>query len=340
MPPGYPQGRWLRAGRVGQAWLVRTPHPWALPTQPVSRRLLAAAGVSDEMIDTQLAAGRLVRLRRGVFVASAAWPDGAADRHVMLAHAEQVINPDAVLSHETAAVIWGLPAPSFQPWHESPVAATYPAGGRYSSRGGTAVRHTRPLPTSEVTRDPDGYAVTTVARTAVDLALDRPLPDALVILDGAARTILASFVGSPRRRDLLNPRLVSATREALATVAPARATRRLAPVIALVEPARESAAESLTAAHIHLAGLPTPLFQAPIVTRLGTLYPDFFWEDARLIGECDGAIKYTEPNAYVREKEREQVLRDDDYRFVRWLGKEIMLHPLEVVARIERALAT
>ncbi len=57
-----------------------------------------------------------------------------------------------------------------------------------------------------------------------------------------------------------------------------------------------------------------------------------------MIGECDGAIKYTDPSAYVREKEREQVLRDDDYRFVRWLGKEIMLHPLEVVARIERAL--
>jgi len=317
---------------------MRTPRPWALPTQPMSRRLLAAAGVTDEMIDTQLAAGRLIRLRRGVFVASAAWPDRAADRHVMLAHAEQVTNPDAVLSHETAAVIWGLPAPSFHAWHESPVSVTYPAGGRYSSRGGTAVRHTRPLPTSEVTRDSDGYAVTTVARTAVDLALGRALPDALVILDGAARTILTSFVGSPRRRDFRNTRLVSAAKEALTTVAPARAARRLDPVIALVEPARESAAESLAAAHIHLAGLPTPLFQAPIATRLGTLYPDFLWEDARLIGECDGAIKYSEPNAYVREKEREQVLRDDDYRFVRWLGKEIMLHPLEVVARIERAL--
>lgn len=104
-------------------------------------------------------------------------------------------------------------------------------------------------------------------------------------------------------------------------------------------PSPESAAESLTAGHLHVAGLPIPLFQAPIRTRLGTLYPDFFWEDRRLIGECDGAIKGSDPTAYVREKEREQVLRDDDYRFVRWLGKEIVFTPLVVMSRIERALA-
>lgn len=71
---------------LSQACGVRTPHPWALPNQPVSRRLLAAAGVSDEMIRTVLRSGRLMRLRRGVFVASAAWPDDPQARHVMMAH--------------------------------------------------------------------------------------------------------------------------------------------------------------------------------------------------------------------------------------------------------------
>ena len=291
------------------------------------------------MIRTVLRSGRLMRLRRGVFVASAAWPDDPQARHVMMAHAEQVTNPDAVLSHETAAVIWQLPSPSFQEWHEGSVVTTFPTGGPYTSRGGTAVRHIGLLPDSEVTRDQDGYAVTTIARTAVDLAVGRPLPDALVILDGAARAILTSFVGKPRRRDFRNPRLVAASREALTSVAAPRAAKRLSGVIALVEPARESTAEYLTAGHLYLAALPMPLFQAPIRTQLGFVYPDFLWEDARLIGECDGAIKYTDPTAYVREKEREQVLRDDDYRFVRWLGKEIMLRPSVVIARIERALS-
>jgi very-short-patch-repair endonuclease len=317
---------------------MKTPHPWALPMQPVTRRLLAAAGVSDEMIHTALASGRLRRLRQGVFVASTAWPDDPADRHVMMGHAEQVTNPDAVLSHETAAVIWGLPSPSFHDWYEEPIAATYPVGGTYRSRGGTAVRHVRALPASDVVRDPDGYAVTTIARTATDLAAGLSLPEALVILDGAARMIVVSFLGAPRRRDFLNPKLVAASRDALATVGTA-AAQRLAPVIALVEPARESATESLTAGHLHLAGLPQPLFQFPIETRLGILYPDFYWQAQRLIGECDGAAKGADPTAYVREKEREQVLRDDDYRFVRWLGKEILFTPAVVMARIERALA-
>jgi len=336
--PSYAQGRWRQVLMPGQACAMRTPHPWALPTQPVSRRLLVAGGVTDEMIHTALSSGRLLRLRRGVFVAAAAWPDDPAARHVMMAHAEQVANPDAVLSHQSAAVVWGLPSPSFRDWHERPASATYVNDRSYRSRGGTAIRHIGLLPASEVTRDLDGYSVTSIARTAVDLATGLPLPEALVILDGAARKILVSFVGTERRRDFLNPRLIAAAREALTAVV-GRKVRRLAAVIPLVEPARESAAESLTAGHLHLARLPVPLFQPPIRTRLGTVYPDFFWESNRLIGECDGATKGSDPTAYVREKEREQVLRDDDYRFVRWLGKEIHFTPHVVIARIERALA-
>ena len=94
---------------------MRTPKPWALPTQPVTRALLSSSGVSDEMIRTQLRAGRLIRLRQGVYLARDAWPESAADLHVMLARAEQVVNPTAVISHESAAVVWGLPTPGLTP---------------------------------------------------------------------------------------------------------------------------------------------------------------------------------------------------------------------------------
>jgi very-short-patch-repair endonuclease len=57
-----------------------------------------------------------------------------------------------------------------------------------------------------------------------------------------------------------------------------------------------------------------------------------------LIGECDGAVKYTDQQSIVAEKEREQLLRDLGYRIVRWLAKEIMTRPDLVLARIERAL--
>ena len=97
--------------------------------------------------------------------------------------------------------------------------------------------------------------------------------------------------------------------------------------------------ESLTAAHPHLAGLPIPLFQHEIKTRLGILYPDFYWPGLGLVGECDGAVKYADAKGYVNEKVREQVLRDLGYRIVRWLAKEIMLTPHVVMERIARALA-
>lgn len=90
---------------------------------------------------------------------------------------------------------------------------------------------------------------------------------------------------------------------------------------------------------MHRVGIPTPRFQTEIRSPIGKVFPDFYWEDLRLIGECDGAIKYDEASAYVLEKEREQALRDLGYRIVRWLAKEIMLRPEVVMARIARALS-
>ena len=108
--------------------------------------------------------------------------------------------------------------------------------------------------------------------------------------------------------------------------------------ISLVEPARESAPESLSAGYFHLAGLPTPLFRAEIRTSGGSYFPDALWPEHNLVGECDGAVKYRDPEAYVREKDREQALRDLGLRMVRWGAREIMTRPWVVVARVEREL--
>ncbi len=319
---------------------MRTPRPWSLPTQPVSRTILLASGITPAMIRTQLASGALVALRHGVVVSSEAWPSDPADQHVVRARAEVVANPDAVISHESAAVVWDLAAPGFEPWHSAPVSLTEPGRTAHRSSSSTAVWHSGVLPPGQVTRDHEGYPVTTLARTAVDLAARLPLPEALVVLDHAARLMVATYVSRPRRSDYGSPRLVRAAREALMSATTARTLRHLQEVIPLVEPCRESAVESLSAGHLALSDLPVPLFQAPIRTATGTLYPDFFWPDAMLIGEVDGAIKYTDASAFVLEKEREQVLRDMGFRFVRWLAKEIMLRPHEVMLRIERALAS
>ncbi len=291
------------------------------------------------MLATQLRRGRLIRLRRGVYLASASWPQDPTAQHLMLARAEVVAAPQAVISRQSAALVWGLPSPGWHPWHTFPIAISLPAGAGHRARSNGAQHHVEQLPAEHLARDPEGYAVTGLVRTAIDLSAGLPLPEALVILDAAARQLCTAFVVSPRRSDYSNPRLVEASRDQLADVARSRRRTGLSSAIGLAEPGRESAAESLSAGHFHLAGLPTPRFQAPVRTPIGTLFPDCLWEPQGLIGECDGAVKYAEgSSAFVAEKEREQALRDLGYGVVRWLAKEIMARPEQVVARVARAL--
>jgi very-short-patch-repair endonuclease len=312
-------------------------HPWVLPSEPVSRAVLRSGGVTDAMIRAHLAAGRLRVLRHGVYLAAAAWPGDPIGQHLVRAHAEQACNSDAVLSHQSAALIWGVPAPGFERWEELPVSVTFPATG-HSSRTRSAVHHVALLPQGQVQRDAAGYAVTTPARTAVDLAAGLGLPEALVVLDGAARVICRSLVPQARRRDYANPRLVGMATQLMSDAARTVRASRLRPALARTDPARESAAESLSAGHFELAGLPTPRFQAELRTRAGVFYPDCLWAAEGVIGECDGALKYENSSAFVLEKAREQALRDLGYRIVRWLAKEIMLQPWLVVDRVAREL--
>ena len=316
---------------------MRSPTPCLLPTQPATRELLSAAGITPRMIRTQVASGALTKVRQGVFVATAALPIDAAGLHLLAAHAEQVVHPEAVLSHESAAVVWDLPTPAFGYWHDSLPALTVASVGA-RSRHGSAVLHRGALPAGQVTRDPDGYPITSIARTTVDLAAGRDLPQALVLCDAGARRLIERMIRNPKRSDYANPRFVRAARDHLAEAAASHGRAGLGAALELMVAARESVPESLAAGHLKLAGLPPPLFQHRIASRIGSLYPDFYWPELNLVGECDGAVKYVDARGYVNEKEREQVLRDLGYRIVRWLAKEIMLTPQVVVERIARAL--
>lgn len=306
---------------------------------PTPGRDLVALGISRTRIASAVRTGQLVRVRRGVFLAAGRWPDEPVARHLLRAAAEQSVLVAGAISHRSAALHWELPLPTVD-WATEPVWLTLPSGGGFRSECAERIRLVvAPLPTHQRLVAPAGYRMTTLARTAVDVARDLPLPEALMVLDAALRRETAGLLAQVRRRDLANPRLVAAARAPLAEVASSlprmRGVRRALP---LAHPARESAIESLSFGHMVLAGLPLPDCQFPIATPMGTLYPDFYWEQANLIGEADGRIKYADSAAIIREKEREQVLRDQGFRIVRWLGKEIHLTPGLVMARIARAL--
>lgn len=290
---------------------------------------------------SQQRSGRLLRIRSGVYLDARKWPEDVPAQQVMRAVAEAAAHPGAVLSHDSAALVWALPAPPLGPWHERRPTVTVPAGSGLRTRPHRDVRVVvSRLPSHHAALSPGGIPVTSLSRTAVDVAFGEPLPHMLVVLDAAARALCAAMVPAPQRRDYANPRLAAA---ALAQLREAAADRRgfsaVRAALSMADPRRESAIESLSAGHLHLARLPMPQFQAPVRTPMGVVYPDCLWPEHRLIGECDGAVKYTQADVMIQEKEREQVLRDLGFRIVRWLGKEIVLRPEVVIDRIARALS-
>lgn len=295
--------------------------------------------MSARRLERAVADGRLIRIRRGVYVGAAGWPVDAGEQHLLRAWAEQLVKPEGAVSHRSAARYWGLPLPH-EAWADEPVWLTLPQEARFRSVvNERLVQRVADLPADQVEQAPGGNLVTSLPRTAADAARGLPLPESLIILDAALRQICARLVVRAGRREYANPRLVAAGREALMEAA-AELPRSgdLLRAVGVANPLRESPIESRSYGYMVEFGLPLPVCQPPIRTSFGLFFPDFYWEEARLIGESDGRVKYKDSAAVMYEREREQWLRDLKYRFVRWSGKEIHLAPAEVMARILRQL--
>jgi very-short-patch-repair endonuclease len=122
----------------------------------ISRRQLLAAGLGSRAIERRLEAGRLHRLFRGVYALGHA---KLSQRSRWMA-AVLAGGPDAVLSHRSAAPLWGLMRARGT---QIEVSAQYARG-----RPGIAVHQSRMGRADRTVRD--GIPVTTVARTLFDLA--------------------------------------------------------------------------------------------------------------------------------------------------------------------------
>lgn len=87
----------------------------------------------------------------------------------------------------------------------------------------------------------------------------------------------------------------------------ARAKSLSLPEALYVDPRAESPLESWSRGYMVVYGLPMPLLQHTLVGADGMSYRvDFYWPDARLIGEADGLAKYgDDPKAFRRAKAEE-----------------------------------
>lgn len=225
-----------------------------------------------------------------------------------------------VVSHTSAAVLHDVAmlAPKFDRVHFT-----------LDGPGGNVRRwrhtHPGPVPPEEITIV-DGVAVTTIERSAVDVACAGNFASALAVFDsalrrGADQDEIARILNRGRRRG--GP----AAKRALAQANPLSA----------------NPGESWSRAQIITAGLPVPQLQCEHRINGKTFFTDLEWEDT-VVGEFDGMVKYTKllvdgetaADVVIAEKLREDLLRREGRAVLRWVWAD--LRAQTVVPDIRRAL--
>jgi hypothetical protein len=317
------------------------PGPWV-------RQQILSAGWSTNQLDRAVASGILCRLRRGLYAvppAVAATQQLAIPFDPRLARMRAVahsLDRAAAFSHDSAAHAHG----QWNPHPPSPLLHATIAGQSDRQDAGLLV-HGTPLPEEFVTVV-DGVRVTTVARTAADLARGGDLPAALVVMDGALRLLLARRIPDLewRLRSGTVPAAEVETARALLTASadPMRrwaGARTLFAGIAHADPASASPFESWSRGWMVAVGLPRPELNVPVFGASGRrFFGDFVWRDHGLIGEADGVAKYGASGSEIRaalrgERERQADLEAAGWRVVRWVTGD---PGARLVARISRAL--
>ncbi len=286
------------------------------------------AGWSRDEIDRQVRTRRWTALRRGVYAVSAELPaDGPGRVALDVAAAQLVTAHDLVGTHETAAQVHGLPLFAAPDGVLRMTRHRDRAGARPGqSTPGELVSH---IPAAHRTTR-SGAVVTTVARTAVDLARGGPALSAVVVLDGALRA--------------------GATREELERVLDdcrgwpgVRQTREW---VAFADGRAESPLESVGRWRMHEAELPPPDLQLVLDDLDGPMgRTDFCWTQHRTVGEADGFAKYRSADgaadfsALRAEKIREDRLREAGWEVFRFTWGEAVHRPAVIAERARRAFA-
>lgn len=98
--------------------------------------------------------------------------------------------------------------------------------------------------------------------------------------------------------------------------------------------------ETLSRVRLIRLGLPEPTLQAPLYDQDGLIgYADMLWEGLGVVGEADGALKYTSGRVLLEEKLREDRIRARGLTVVRWTWDEILRRPERVRDRVRDAAA-
>lgn len=243
----------------------------------VARRQLLALGFNAREIEHRVARGRLHPVMRGVYAVG--WPRLTREQRWMAG--VLACGEDAVLSHRSAAALWGIGAER--------------AGGIDVSvcrrtrlrRPGVRVRSRPGLANADITRR-DGIPVTGVVRTLVDIAIE------------LSPTAVERAVNEADKLDLIDPETL---RKALVTHEGEPGVRALRAILdSRTFRLSDSDLEILFRPIAAEAGLPPPLTKQMV----NGFEVDFFFPELKLVIETDGLRYHRTPAAQARDARRDR----------------------------------
>lgn len=274
---------------------------------------LLAAGLSVGAINSWVRTGRLHRLHRGVFAVG----HRHLTRHGRWLAAVLALGEGAVLSHVSAAALWGI-----RPSSSAAIHVTVPTSAGRPNRSGIVVHRSRTLAAADVTRH-EAIPVTSIARTQLDLAgmlargpleraVERSLQLRLFDLQ-ATRAVIAA-----------NPRRPGAT-----TLATLITTIHDEP--ALTRSGLEALMRDLCDTHA---------IARPEVNQVVEGHEvDFFWRAQRLVVETDGHETHGTRAAFESDRAKDARLTTLGYRVVRFTHRRLVYEQQTVVQTLRALLA-
>lgn len=267
--------------------------------RPVLTREFERVGGDRHALARAKTSGRAVRLRRGVYASAADWADlNDLDRYLLRVRGvAETRRERPVLSHWSAAAIWGIPIIGRWPAEVHRV-IDRTSGGR--SKDGI-IAHVTEMASVDVV-EVDGLLVTSFVRTIIDLAT----------VSSAMSGVASADYALHRKRPghLTKERLLAEWEAAKPLKAHARSLR----ILEFATHLADSPAESAGRVNMYLAGFPEPRLQTPFFDVDGFIgEPDYDFEGFDHLGEVDGKVKYFKPE-YLRGRDAGEAIYEEKIR--------------------------
>jgi very-short-patch-repair endonuclease len=272
------------------------------------------AGWSKEEIDWRIHAGRLHQVHAGVYsVGHKVIPRQGRWMAAVLAS-----SPEALLSHDTAAALWGLRGYSAGAIH-----VTVP---RKSTSTKRIHRHFSPVPSDERAID-EGIPVTSVHRTIFDLAATEDVDAVVAMLREAEFRNRYDRLSLPdlleRYRSKRGSRRIRFALQRLREEPPGRKRSKL---------------EERFAPFLRRHHLPLPRFNDWIVLNGKSYQVDCLWPGTDRIVELDGWQGHRTRSAFRDDRARDRVLQVAGYSVTRLTWNQLDDEPAQIAADLRALL--